>query len=59
MKASTWKLLFRFVKVDGFFKRWFNREQPNKWKRLRARIEAKATKFVFEKLQKEKQLAEG
>jgi len=54
IKASTWEVDLRFFAANGFFERWFKREQYNKWERLRALIEAKATEFVLEKIQKQK-----
>jgi len=42
----------RFVAAGWFWKRWLNGQEYEKWNNFIARIEAKATKFALEEIQK-------
>jgi len=52
--TSNLEVRRRFLEAGKFLRRWFNRQQYDKWNNFIARIEAKATKFALEKIQKQK-----
>ncbi len=52
--VSNREIRRRFLEAGKFLRRWFNRQQYEKWNNFIARIEAKATKFALEKIQKQK-----
>jgi hypothetical protein len=51
--ASYNEVRRRYVTAGWFWKRWLNKQQYEQWNNFIALTEAKATKFVFEKIQNE------
>jgi len=54
IEVSRYEVRRRFLEAGKFLKRLFNRQQYERWKDFIPRIEAKATKFALEKIQKQK-----
>lgn len=54
VEASFYEVRRRFLEAGKFLRRLFNRQQYEKWNNFIPRIEAKATKFALEKIQKQR-----
>jgi len=50
--TSNHEVRRRLLEAGKLFRRWFNRQQYEKWHNFNTRIEVKATKFAREKIQK-------